>query len=398
MTAIEKFKFSLSFDDADNVIRSSGSEDEHYSLGTKKKKKEDEAPPPPPAIYTEEQAARMIAEAEAAAREAADAAGFARGIEQGRAEIQSSLQQALTDTSARLAEKIAQIDEQQKRANARINEDAIHVAVGIMRKIAPAWSKQFELTEIESIVRQCLANLFDVPKVIVQVHPDIRDMVSDSVEKIAQSRGFSGKVAVVGEPDIDLGDCHVSWGDGTAVRDTKRIWAEINDIVERVLQNHRDEHAFEENDMGDPDIQNIRLGDLPSAPRSASPETPMTEPEPEPAISGPDLASADVTEPDTSEMPAQPVVDHQIGDSGTGSHQAGQSADQIEEGHGTEQVNMPTSPQNDASHSHIRDDGKSDPRQRDGNSLQADRKPVDSTETDVDVTQEAQGSGDENGR
>ncbi len=181
MTAIGKFKFSLSFDDADNVIRSSASDDEHYSLVKKKKKKENEAPPPPPAVYTEEQAAQMIAGAEAVAREAADAEGFARGVEQGRAEIQSSLQQALTDTSARLAEKLAQIDEQQKRANARINEDAIHVAVGIMRKIAPAWSKQFELTDIESIVRTCLANLFSVPKVIVPLHPALSAMCSERV-------------------------------------------------------------------------------------------------------------------------------------------------------------------------------------------------------------------------
>ena len=42
MTAIEKFTFSLSFDDADNVIRSAGKEDEHYELGTKKKKKKEE--------------------------------------------------------------------------------------------------------------------------------------------------------------------------------------------------------------------------------------------------------------------------------------------------------------------------------------------------------------------
>lgn len=372
MTAIEKFKFSLSFDDADNVIRSSGSDDEHYSLGKKKKKKEEEAPPPPPAIYTEEQAAQMVAEAEAAAREAADAEGFARGLEQGHAEIRSSLEQAMADTSARLVETLARIDEQQKRANARINEDAIHVAIGVMRKIAPAWSKQFELTEIESIVRQCLANLFDAPKVIVQVHPDISDMVSESVEKIAQSRGFSGKVSVVGEPDIDLGDCHVSWGDGTAVRDTKRIWAEINDIVERALQGHGDEHELDGSDMGDPDIQDTSLADLPRNQPGAKPEAPASGPEPAP--------------------------ENRRDGEGTGSHDTPVSTGQIEEGHGTEQVNMPTSPQDDASHTEIGIDDKEDQLQQDGDPLQPDHKPGVENEPKVDVTQEAQGSGDENGR
>ncbi|MAZ35789.1 MAG: hypothetical protein CMO06_21855 [Thalassospira sp.] len=372
MTAIEKFKFSLSFDDADNVIRSSGSDDEHYSLGKKKKKKEEEAPPPPPAIYTEEQAAQMVAEAEAAAREAADAEGFARGLEQGHAEIRSSLEQAMADTSARLAETLARIDEQQKRANARINEDAIHVAIGVMRKIAPAWSKQFELTEIESIVRQCLANLFDAPKVIVQVHPDISHMVSESVEKIAQSRGFSGKVGVVGEPDIDLGDCHVSWGDGTAVRDTKRIWAEINDIVERALQGHGEEYELDGSDMGDPVIQDTSLADLPPKQPPARSEVPTSDPEPAPG--------------------------NRLDAEGTGSHDTTVSTGQTEEGHGTERVNMPTSPQDDASHTEIGINDKDDQLQQDGDPLQPDHKPDVENETKVDVTQEAQGPGDENGR
>ena len=394
MTAIEKFKFSLSFDDADNVIRSSGADDEHYSVGKKKKKPEDETPPPPPLVYTEEQAAEMIAAAETAAREAADAEGFSRGLEQGRTEIRTSLEQAMTEAAARIADALARIDEQQKRANARINEDAIHVAVGIMRKIAPAWSKQFELTEIESIVRQCLANLFDAPKVIVQVHPDIADMVSENVEKIAQSRGFSGKVGVVGESDVDLGDCHVSWGDGTAVRDTKRIWAEINDIVERALEAHGEEHELEDSDMGDPAVQNTTRADLP-------PQQPPTRSEPPLTADIPDSAAeSGVTNaaPDAPGIPASPTLDDQIGDSGTGSHSTRVSTDQIEEGHGTEQVIMPTSPRDDASHTRTRIDEKNDQLQQDGNPLQTGHKPEAQPETKIDVTQEAKGSGDENGR
>ena len=56
MTAIEKFTFALSFDDADNVIRSAGDDDEHYELGKKKKKKKDDTPPPPPAARRRQRA------------------------------------------------------------------------------------------------------------------------------------------------------------------------------------------------------------------------------------------------------------------------------------------------------------------------------------------------------
>ena len=260
MTAIEKFTFALSFDDADNVIRSSGGDDEHYELGKKKKKKkEEEAPPPPPAIYTEEQANQMVAEAEKKGHEEGYAEGHRKGFEDAHQEIMASLEKAVGDVESEIAVKLDQIDEQQKRANAKINEDAIHVALGIVRKLAPAWSKQYQLTEIEDIIRQCLANLFDAPKVMIKVHPDLEKDVGEAAERIAVSRGFSGRVVVVGEPDVAVGDCQVSWGDGTAVRDSARVWSEINEIIDNAMSLHASEHGLEESDMGDPDIQDTRL-------------------------------------------------------------------------------------------------------------------------------------------
>jgi len=271
MTAIEKFTFSLSFDDADNVIRSSGGDDEHYELGKKKKKKKDDTPPPPPAVYTEEQATQMIAEAEQKGHAQGFAEGHEQGYEQGHKETMASVEKAIGDVESVIAEKLDQIDEQQKRANAKINEDAIHVALGIIRKLAPAWSKQYELVEIEDIVRQCLANLFEAPKVLIKVHPDLEQELAAVSERIALSRGFSGKVIVVGEPDVAVGDCMVSWGDGTAVRDTARVWSEINEIIDNALSLHAQDHDLPESDMGDLDLQDTRLAepDIHQTPESA---------------------------------------------------------------------------------------------------------------------------------
>ncbi len=280
MTAIEKFTFALSFDDADNVIRSAGDDDEHYELGKKKKKKKDDTPPPPPAIYTEEQASQMVAEAETKAHEQGFSEGHRQGFEQAHQEIMASLEKAVGDVESEIAVKLDQIDEQQKRANAKINEDAIHVALGIIRKLAPAWSKQYQLTEIEDIVRQCLANLFDVPKVMIKVHPDLEKEVSAAAERIAVSRGFSGKVVVVGEPDVAVGDCQVSWGDGTAVRDSARVWSEINAIIDNALDMHAGEHGLQQSDMGDENVQESRLpSDAPpaSAQPAATSEQPASE-------------------------------------------------------------------------------------------------------------------------
>lgn len=311
MTAIEKFTFSLSFDDADNVIRSVGDEDEHYELGKKKKKKkEEEVPPPPPPVYTEEQGAQMVADAEKHGHEQGFAEGHKQGFDEAHQQIMASLEKAVGDVESEIAEKLAQIDEQQKRANAKINEDAIHVAVGVIRKLAPAWSKQYQMTEIEDIVRQCLANLFEAPKVMIKVNPDLETEVGAAAQRIAESRGFSGKVVVVGEPDVAMGDCQVSWGDGTAVRDSARIWSEINAIIDNALTLHANDHHLPESNMGDPEIQESRLAPEPKAP--AQPSAPVQP-------SGPAPDQAETVNQVTPEMPstaepAEPGSDTQEGD------------------------------------------------------------------------------------
>ncbi|KJE36298.1 hypothetical protein UF64_05465 [Thalassospira sp. HJ] len=324
MTAIEKFTFSLSFDDADNVIRSAGDEDEHYELGRKKKKKkEEEAPPPPPPVYTEEEGAQMVAEAEKRGHEQGYAEGHKQGFDDAHQQIMASLEKAVGDVESEIAEKLSQIDEQQKRANAKINEDAIHVALGIIRKLAPAWSKQYQLTEIEDIVRQCLANLFEAPKVMIKVHPDLEKDVGAAAERIAVSRGFSGKVVVVGEPDVAMGDCQVSWGDGTAVRDSARVWSEINTIIDNALALHAGDHDLGESDMGDPEVQESRLPPEPAAPAAtvapqptdtgnvnSAPKAPaQPEPQSSPEANAAPTRDAQVPHQPVSEAPTQPTTE-----------------------------------------------------------------------------------------
>ncbi|MCC9624143.1 hypothetical protein LPB41_20880 [Thalassospira sp. MA62] len=355
MTAIEKFTFALNFDDADNVIRSSGGEEEYYELGKKKKKKEveeeDAPPPPPPAIYTEEQAAQMIAEAEQKARDEALAEGHRQGWEQGTQEVMASIEKAVGDVESEIAEKLAQIDEQQKRANAKINEDAIHVAMGVIRKLAPAWSAQHEMVEIEDIVTKCLSNLFDAAKVMVKVNPELETRVREACDRIADSRGFSGKVIVVGEPDIARGDCAVSWGDGTAIRDSARVWSEINAIVDNALAQHAQDHNLAQDDMGDPDIQQSRRPEQAPEPQyqansAATGESPLgTEASSQNAEDIP--AQTDHTNAPSETRHDMPGQTRSLGDQPDAPYPTDAAADQTvtdqQLGDGAPDQNMPTS-------------------------------------------------------
>ena len=43
-----------------------------------------------------------------------------------------------------------------------------------------------------------------------------------------QTSGFSGRLVVMGDPDIALGDCRLEWVDGGIVRNEAAIAAEID--------------------------------------------------------------------------------------------------------------------------------------------------------------------------
>jgi flagellar assembly protein FliH len=43
-----------------------------------------------------------------------------------------------------------------------------------------------------------------------------------ALDEIARTRGFEGRLVVIAEPEIALGDCKIEWADGGVVRDRPR--------------------------------------------------------------------------------------------------------------------------------------------------------------------------------
>ncbi len=45
------------------------------------------------------------------------------------------------------------------------------------------------------------------------------------LKRLARERGFEGRIVVLGEPDIALGDARLEWADGGIVRERRRFEA-----------------------------------------------------------------------------------------------------------------------------------------------------------------------------
>ena len=117
-----------------------------------------------------------------------------------------------------------------------VARQALEVAIAIARKCAPATAEGGALDEIEQLVRSCLGNLIDEPRVVVRVNEDLVEPLKARVDVLTGSRGFTGTVVLLGDADLKPADCKVMWPDGGIERCSDLLWQEIDQAVEHALE------------------------------------------------------------------------------------------------------------------------------------------------------------------
>lgn len=177
--------------------------------------------------------ARFMSEAaraslEQQARAAGHAEGRAEGIALGEQGATAAAAQALAAAATAVADRAAALLSGFDATRRELERDAVGLAAGIARKLAASLVASHPAAELEALLVECLAALDGVPHLVIRCHPDLADAIRDrAAARIAQS-GFSGRLIVMGEPDIAPGDGRIEWVDGGLVRDTAAIEAQID--------------------------------------------------------------------------------------------------------------------------------------------------------------------------
>ncbi|GLK76323.1 hypothetical protein GCM10008171_15770 [Methylopila jiangsuensis] len=180
---------------------------------------------PPPAVVA-------LAEHEAALTQA-EASGFRRGEAEGRRAMRDSdaarLVAAVETLGARLA---ASLDDADRRAREQ-ERAGVDLALALARKLAGAAMARAPLAEIAAAAEACFAELRQAPHVAVRVAPALVESVKAELTAIAQTRGFAGRLIVLGDPDVAVGDARLEWADGGVVRDAAAVAAALETVIAR---------------------------------------------------------------------------------------------------------------------------------------------------------------------
>jgi flagellar assembly protein FliH len=89
--------------------------------------------------------------------------------------------------------------------------------------------------EVEALVTECFRQLTSAPHVVVRVNDALLETAREQLTEIARNRGFDGRVVVLAEPEIALGDCKIEWADGGVVRDIGKIDTAVTTAIARYL-------------------------------------------------------------------------------------------------------------------------------------------------------------------
>lgn len=175
---------------------------------------------------------RMIAiAAHEAAVARAESDGFRKGVNSAEAKIEGRTSGALE----RIAQAIAVMAQGLAAIEARLEAESVEVALAVARKLAPELVAKEPLAEITALASSCFHQLIAAPHIVVRVAEQVYELAQPQLERIAHLNGFQGRLVMLAEPGMAVGDCRIEWADGGVSRDRATTEAAIAEAVGRYV-------------------------------------------------------------------------------------------------------------------------------------------------------------------
>jgi flagellar assembly protein FliH len=171
--------------------------------------------------------AEKVAEAEARAYRA----GYEAAQREAKAESDRRSALALEEIGIAIkaiASRVAGIE-------ARMETEAVDVAVAVARKLCSELIAREPLGEITALVSDCFSHLVATPHLVVRINDQLYEAARANIERQATQSGFEGRLVILAEPGIATGDCRIEWADGGVVLERAAIEAKISELVGRYL-------------------------------------------------------------------------------------------------------------------------------------------------------------------
>jgi flagellar assembly protein FliH len=161
----------------------------------------------------------------------AETSAHRRGYAEAKADAKVEFDRRLADAMERIADNLAEANNALKAIETRLECEAVEVAVAVARKLSPALIAREPFAEISALASECFRELVAAPHIAVRVNDALYAVAREKLEDIVRAKSFPGRLVVLAEPDIAVGDCRIEWADGGINRDVAAAEAAIDAAV-----------------------------------------------------------------------------------------------------------------------------------------------------------------------
>lgn len=219
--AAQKFKFDVDFDMEEERLRVESMQQAEHE----RKQAEDTTSYVPAPTFSEDELVR--------ARDEAYKKGYENGIESARQSVENDM---LMIVDKMLVQMLALLDGEQKRET-EARDIALSMAVASIKKIWPQLIKKLGLEMIESTIRKSLEYNPEESRIVVRVHDSMLDPVVARLPQLQNEQAFAGKIIVIADANVSLGDCKIEWADGGLERLSRTLSSQLDEAMDRILAN-----------------------------------------------------------------------------------------------------------------------------------------------------------------
>jgi flagellar assembly protein FliH len=173
----------------------------------------------------------------------AEVRGHQNGVISAEAQAKAEAERRSAVAFERIAAALERLAGGLKSVERQLEAEAVEVAVAVARKLAPELIAREPLVEIAALATRCFRELIAAPHVVVRVNDSLYAGVRGRLGEIAAARGYEGRLVVLGEPEIGIGDCRIEWADGGMTRDRAATDALIGQAVGSYIAIRRSDEA-----------------------------------------------------------------------------------------------------------------------------------------------------------
>lgn len=170
---------------------------------------------------------------------------YARGFAAAAAAAKADTDQRTTVALERIATALEGFGGTLAGIEAKLETEAVEVAVAVAKKLASELIAREPLAEISALIKAFFQHLVATPHIVVRVNDALHEAARERIEEIMRSRGLECRLVVLAEAEIAPGDCRIEWADGGLVRNRALTAAVIDEAVARYVAARMDGASIE---------------------------------------------------------------------------------------------------------------------------------------------------------